>query len=77
MTDDRRLIEDFLPIGPISGRGIARKIPSQGAYLDAALVVGAAAVGGVPGCRVRGPRARFAVPPGKRAGQQEAQPRAG
>jgi putative DNA methylase len=77
MTDDRRLIEDFLPIQLISGRASREKSLRKGHistlhlwWARRPLVACRAAVYGalVPA---------IPIPPRKRTRQQEAQPRAG
>ena len=54
MTYPKRLIEVDLPIRRISAHCAAGEVDSAWAYLDAAHLVGAAAVGGVPGGDLRG-----------------------
>jgi hypothetical protein len=54
MTDDKRLIEDYLPIEAISRRGVSReRSVRKRPYPHVALVVAAATAGGLPSGRVR------------------------
>ena len=61
MSDDSRLIEDYLPIVDISAEASRREIRSQRPHLHAASLVGAASARRLPRRRLWRARARVAV----------------
>jgi hypothetical protein len=68
MIDDRRLIEDFLPIQAISAEALREKSVRKGHISTLPSLVGATAVGCVPGRDIWGIGTRIEVHPEERTG---------